>query len=156
MKNGGSESIHTVPKKKIENIHLIVNCEPFVLNNFSKASRIVTQIFLTGFLAYFAPFFLCNDLKLCQVTWLSLPHPFLQFNPLIFDRIKIWWLGGPWENIDTFICQLFGHQFWYVLWIVVLLKDPATSHSKIPRTLLQVFLQYIPIIFFLYYPIHTN
>ena len=32
---GGTESIHTVPKK-IENIHLIVNCEPFVLNNFSK------------------------------------------------------------------------------------------------------------------------
>ena len=70
-------------QKKIENIHLIVNCELFVLNNFSKASRIVTQIFLTGFLAYFSPFFLCNDLKLCQVTWLSLSHPFLQLNPLI-------------------------------------------------------------------------
>ena len=125
MKNGGTESIHTVPKK-IENIHLIVNCESFVLNNFSKASRIVTQIFLTGFLAYFAPFFFCNDLKLCQVTWLSFPHPFLQLNPHIFDKIKIWWLGGPWDYIDTFICQPFGHQFWCVLWIVVLFIIPFT------------------------------
>ncbi len=56
----------------------------------------------TSWLRNICPLFFANILQICQIARASPVHSPLQITPQIFNRIQIWALAGPFQNIIIF------------------------------------------------------
>ncbi len=58
-------------------------------------------------------------------------HSPLQLTPQVFNWVEVWGLRWPWEELDFVSAEPFLCRFRHLFWIIILLKDPMTTHLQL-------------------------
>ena len=51
----------------------------------------------------FLPFFTADPLNICQAAWEASLHSYFQVSPEKFDRVQVWALAGPLNDIQRLV-----------------------------------------------------
>ena len=78
----------------------------------------------------FGPLLHTDLLLILQVLGLSLGNTDFQLPPKIFYWVQVWRLARPLQDLEMLLTEPLLRCPGSVLWVVVMLEDPATTHLQ--------------------------
>ena len=115
---------------KYLNTSLIFGTVAFVCYYSGQTFPVVLHQVCTHCNRDFGPLLLTDLLQISQVSGLSLTNPDFQLPPEVFNWVQVWRLAGPLQNLDMLLAEPLLGFLGCVLWVVVVLEDPASTHLQ--------------------------
>ena len=100
-----------------------------VFDDFHESLLIGGHILLTHFGGDGSPLLLAIGLKFCKVLRPTFMHPAFEQGPEVFNRVEVWGLAGPLQDVDMARPEPCLHPLCSVFGVAVMLEQKTSPQT---------------------------